>query len=192
LIYYDNKKKKYLVSDEAKEFLRGIKEKVGVIAVAGKYRTGKSFLLNRVILNKRNEGFGVGPTINPCTKGLWVWSETIETDFNGEKLRVLVVDSEGIGAFDEDVNHDTKIFLLAMLLCSSFIFNSMNTIDENAINSLSLIINLSNELQIKSGNDVLGECDPEEIQKYFPSFLWVVRDFSLRLHDQYGNSISQK
>lgn len=197
LIYYDGQKKKYLVSDEAKEFLRGIKEKVGVIAVAGKYRTGKSFLLNRVILNKRNAGFGVGPTINPCTKGLWVWSETIETDYNGEKLRVLVIDSEGIGAFDEDVNHDTKIFLLAMLLCSSFIFNSMNTIDENAINSLSLIINLSNELQIKNNktnikSDVIGECDPEEIQKYFPSFLWVVRDFSLRLNDQYGNSISQK
>jgi len=57
-----------------------------------------------------------------------------------------VVDSEGIGAFDEDVNHDTKIFLLALLLSSSFVFNSMNTIDENAINSLSLIINLSNEL----------------------------------------------
>jgi len=84
-----------------------------------------------------------------------------------------------------------------MLLCSSFIFNSMNTIDENAINSLSLIINLSNELQIKNNktnikSDVIGECDPEEIQKYFPSFLWVVRDFSLRLNDQYGNSISQK
>ena len=105
-------------------------------------------------------------------------------------MQVLVVDSEGIGAFDEDVNHDTKIFLLALLLCSTFIFNSMNTIDENAINSLSLIINLSQELQIKS--EVLGECDPEEVQKYFPSFLWVVRDFSLRLLDNQGNSISQK
>ena len=59
----------YKVSDEAREFLSGIKEKVGVIGVAGKYRTGKSFLLNRVILNKLDEGFGVGPTINPCTKG---------------------------------------------------------------------------------------------------------------------------
>ena len=40
-----------------------------MIAVAGKYRTGKSFLLNRIILNKTEEkGFGVGPTINPCTK----------------------------------------------------------------------------------------------------------------------------
>ena len=70
--------------------------------------------------------------------------EGIETDLaTGEKYQVLVVDSEGIGAFDEDVNHDTKIFLLALLLSSSFIFNSMSTIDENAINSLSLIINLS-------------------------------------------------
>ena len=179
---------KYLVSDEAKEFLRGIKCKIGVIAVAGKYRTGKSFLLNRVILNKRSSGFGVGPTINPCTKGLWMWGEPIDTEYNGEKMKILVVDSEGIGAFDEDVNHDTKIFLLALLLCSNFIFNSMNTIDENAINSLSLIINLSSELQIKS--EKLGECDPDEIQKYFPSFLWVVRDFSLRLHDQMGNSIT--
>ena len=101
-------------------------------------------MLNRVILNKKSEGFGVGPTINPCTKGLWIWSETIpSTTVEGEDMQVLVIDSEGIGAFDEDVNHDTKIFLLALLLCSNFIFNSMNTIDENAINSLSLIINLS-------------------------------------------------
>lgn len=68
-----------------------------------------------------------------------------------------------------------------MLLSSFFIYNSMGTIDENALNNLSLIINLSKELQIKS--TLLEECDPEEIQKFFPSFLWVVRDFSLRLID---------
>jgi len=113
---------------------------VGVISVAGKYRTGKSFLLNRVIINKRNQGFGVGPTINPCTKGLWIWGDTLEGEYQGEKLKILLIDSEGIGAFDEDENHDTKIFLLALLLCSYFIYNSMGTIDENAINNLSLIV----------------------------------------------------
>jgi hypothetical protein len=35
--------------------------------VAGMYRTGKSYLLNRMLLN-RSDGFGVGPSINPCTK----------------------------------------------------------------------------------------------------------------------------
>lgn len=92
MIYYDtsdsiftfiyiNYVEKFKVSEEAKTFLSSIKERVGVIAVAGKYRTGKSFLLNRVIINKQNEGFGVGPTINPCTKGLWLWSELLETEY---------------------------------------------------------------------------------------------------------------
>ena len=59
----------FQVSPEAIQLLKNIKEKIGIIAVAGKYRTGKSFLLNRIILNKTDEnGFGVGPTINPCTK----------------------------------------------------------------------------------------------------------------------------
>ena len=44
--------------------------RIGVVAVAGKYRTGKSFLLNRILLDQKGAktGFGVGPTINPCTK----------------------------------------------------------------------------------------------------------------------------
>ena len=61
------------MAPEAIEFLQSedlVNNKVGVIAVAGKYRTGKSFLLNRILLNKmgNTSGFGVGPTINPCTK----------------------------------------------------------------------------------------------------------------------------
>jgi hypothetical protein len=162
-----------------------------VISVAGKYRTGKSFLLNRVIINtKEQKGFGVGPTINPCTKGLWLWSSVLETEHQGERLPVLLIDSEGIGAFDEDENHDTKIFLLALLLCSFFVYNSVGTIDENALNNLSLIVNLSKELQIKS--ETLEEADPEEFHKYFPTFLWVVRDFALKLIDNEGNDITPR
>ena len=90
-----------------------------------------------------------------------MWTQLLETQYQGEPLQVIIIDSEGIGAFDEDENHDTKIFLLAMLLSSFFIYNSMGTIDENALNNLSLIINLSKELQIKS--TLLEECEPEEI-----------------------------
>jgi hypothetical protein len=135
------------VSQEAIDYLSTINENVAVISVAGKYRTGKSYLLNRVIINNKaakgnNGGFSVGPTINPCTKGLWMWTGYLSTEYQNEKLRVLLIDSEGIGAFDEDENHDTKIFLLALLLSSYFIYNSMGTIDENAISNLSLIVSL--------------------------------------------------
>lgn len=129
----------FFVAEEAIKFLGSdelANTPIGIIAVAGKYRTGKSFLLNRILLNKngKTQGFGVGPTINPCTKGLWIWNKPIDLNDNqGNPYKVLVVDSEGIGAFNEDQNHDTRIFLLALLLSSYFIYNSMGTIDENAL-----------------------------------------------------------
>lgn len=58
----------YKVSEEGKTFLQGLHNRIGIIAVAGKYRTGKSFLLNRIIMGKLKGGFGVGSTINACTK----------------------------------------------------------------------------------------------------------------------------
>ena len=56
---------------------------------------------------------------------------------------MLVLDTEGIGALDQDSNHDVRIFSLAILLSSYFIYNSVGSIDENALNSLSLVINLT-------------------------------------------------
>jgi len=55
------------VNPDAIKFLKTVEAPLGVIAVAGMYRTGKSYLLNRVLL-KRNNGFGVGNTVNACTK----------------------------------------------------------------------------------------------------------------------------
>jgi hypothetical protein len=148
-------------------------------------------LLNKIILqNEGNQvGFGVGPTINPCTKGLWVWSKPIITKYKEKDLKVLVIDSEGIGALNEDANHDTRIFLLALLLSSYFIYNSMGTIDETALQNISVIVNLSKEIQIKERELTT---DTDEIPKYFPSFLWVVRDFTLRLVNNIGDQINSK
>ena len=112
------------IQDEAMEFLNSLQGPMGVVAVAGMYRTGKSYLLNRMILN-RSSGFGVGNTINACTKGLWIWKAPIKgTTSEGEPMDVLVIDSEGLGALDEDSNHDVRIFSLAILLSSFFIYNS--------------------------------------------------------------------
>lgn len=90
---------------------------------------------------------------------------------------------------DENVNHDSRIFLFSLLLSSYFIYNSVGSIDENALNSLSLIINLAKDIQIKSNSK---QDDEETIAQYFPSFLWVVRDFALQLKDNKGNPISAR
>lgn len=73
-----------------------------------------------------------------------------------------MLDTEGLGALDEDSNHDVRIFSLAILLSSYFIYNSVGSIDENALSQLSLVINLTKNIQIKSGR-VQDDIDPEEL-----------------------------
>ncbi len=67
-------------------------------------------------------------------------------------MEVLIIDSEGFSGVDESSNHDSRIFLVALLLCSYFIYNSQGNIDESALQNLSLIINLAKEIQMKTNN----------------------------------------
>ena len=105
-----------------------------------------------MLLNRSN-GFGVGPTVNPCTKGLWCWGTPIKGETqDGEKLNIIVIDTEGIGALDEDQTHDTRIFTLAILASSCFIYNSVGSIDENAVQNLSLVVNLTKHIQVRTNS----------------------------------------
>ena len=183
--------KEYSINEEAFEFIRSIDSPIGIISVVGMYRTGKSYLMNRMILN-RQTGFGVGNTVNAHTKGLWIWKTPIPgTSSNGEPISVLVVDSEGLGAIDEDKNHDITIFTLSLLLSSSFIYNSVGSIDEQALQHLNLVVNLTKHISLKSKSSY-EDTDPEEYSVNFPSFMWIVRDFTLQLLDDEGEPIADK
>ena len=183
-----DEKEGFRINPRAIELLEAVDRPVAVISVVGKYRTGKSFLLNRILLNRKS-GFGVGPTINACTKGIWMWGEPFLAETaDGEECAVILLDTEGLGALDENANHDTRIFLLALLLASTFIYNSVGSLDEAALSNLSLIVNLTKQLQVRTA----GAQDVDEISAYFPSLLWVLRDFALQLVDRSGNEISPK
>lgn len=96
-------------------------------------------------------------------------------------MHVILLDTEGSGSLQKNQTHDAKIFALVVLLSSLFIFNSMQTIDENSIQSLSLAAELSNFIKIKSGED-LGLMTPK--------FLWLLRDFALELKEN-GRDITE-
>lgn len=185
--------KGFEVTPEAVAFLNSLTaKKLAVISIVGKYRTGKSYFINKVLLSvpPKIEGFAVGPTVNPCTKGLWLWNRTIPASkFGGESdLEVLIMDTEGFGGVDEGVNHDTRIFLFSILLSSFFIYNSVGSIDENALQSLSMIINIAKDIRVKS----FGQDNEEDLAAAFPTFLWVVRDFILSIEDNKGRNMTPK
>jgi hypothetical protein len=169
---------------------------VCIVAVAGLYRTGKSSLLNWLL--GRNAGFTVGPSINRCTRGLWIWGKPVPGVLaNGEPCSVIILDTEGIGGVEGDSKYDARIFSMAILLCSTLIYNSLGSIDENAISNLSFIAQLSQHIKLSSSpqshagkNDDEDDGDASEFCKIFPSFVWVVRDFTLQLEDEDGDEIS--
>lgn len=155
----------------------------------GRYRTGKSFLLNRLI--GQQAGFVVGPTVERCTRGIWVWGEPLRhVRPDGSEVTVLFLDTEGFGATEAVPDDDARVFSLATLLCSLLVYNSTGAIDEEAIQSLSFVANMTKHVQIKAdGGGTEGHETGSEFHRFFPAFLWVVRDFSLELVDDDGDLI---
>ena len=182
---------RFSVNPDAATFLEQLNDTpLGVVALAGPYRNGKSFLLNRVLLQHApGEGFQVGQTVNACTKGLHISTKLLQPERSN--YQVLVVDTEGLGAVSATDTHDARIFSLALLLSSMFLYNSKGAIDQPAINNLSLVANISEHIRTSSSST--GPHHQQgakgELSDFFPAFLWVVRDFCLDLVDEQGKTL---
>lgn len=160
----------YRVDEETATWLSQRTKPFSVLACAGKFRTGKSFLLNRLLNRPAGKGFGVGETVQACTRGIWLCMDMMSHNGND----VLVLDTEGIDALDAESQHDVRIFAIAVLICSAFAYNSMSHLDEAAVQTLSLMTKISQSLE-GGGHD--------------PSLYWVLRDFSLQMVDSDGKAL---
>ncbi|XP_030641366.1 guanylate-binding protein 1-like [Chanos chanos] len=163
------------VRREAVEILEKITQPVVVVAVVGLYRTGKSYLMNRLAGKQR--GFALGATIESKTKGIWMWCVPHPIK---EGHTLVLVDTEGLGDVNKgDEKHDTWIFCLAVLLSSTLVYNSMGTINNDALEKLHYVTELTKHIKVKS--DSKDNDQSEDFVSIFPSFVWVVRDFTLTL-----------
>jgi GTPase Era involved in 16S rRNA processing len=101
-------------------FLEGLPrdKKLAVVAIAGPYRTGKSFLANRLL--NQSKGFEVGSTTQACTKGIWMWNRAVPLN---DETYMILIDTEGLASTERSTNLDLKIFSLAILLSSLFVYN---------------------------------------------------------------------
>jgi len=103
-------------------------------------------------------------------------------------LTYLVVDTEGIAGLDADQSHDLRILTMATLVSSLLIYNSVGAIDESVIEQLGILAATAKNIQLRDE----GMADTDDLAKYFPALLWVLRDFSLQLTDSDGDPISSK
>ncbi|XP_073705468.1 guanylate-binding protein 3-like [Garra rufa] len=174
----NNENGKLCVRKEAKDILDGISEPVVVVSVVGLYRTGKSYLMNR--LAGQQSGFALGNTIESKTKGIWMWCVPHP---NKEGHTLVLLDTEGLGDVQKgDSKNDSWIFCLAVLLSSTLVYNSRGTIDNTALENLHYVTELTEQIKIRSAEAAdEDEGEDSEFVRFFPSFIWVVRDFTLDL-----------
>ncbi|KAM7317851.1 hypothetical protein ACRRTK_022588 [Alexandromys fortis] len=128
----ENVKGQLVANQEALQILSAIEQPVVVVAIVGFYRTGKSYLMNK--LAGKNTGFSLGSTVQSHTKGIWMWC--VPHPQKADTTLVLL-DTEGLGDVEKGDNQsDCWIFALAVLLSSTFVYNSMGAINQQAMDQL--------------------------------------------------------
>ncbi|KAF3656719.1 putative glutaredoxin-C9-like [Capsicum annuum] len=174
---YCDEKGKFQIDPEALAILQLVKEPVGIVSVCGRARQGKSFILNQLL--GRSSGFQVAATHRPCTKGIWLWSAPLRrTSLDGAEYNLLLLDTEGIDAYDQTGTYSTQIFSLAVLLSSMFVYNQMGGIDEAALDRLSLVTEMTKHIRVRASG---GRASASELGQFSPIFVWLLRDFYLDL-----------
>ncbi|KAF4674149.1 hypothetical protein FOL46_005696 [Perkinsus olseni] len=209
---------KLVVNSEALDLLEalGHDKQVSVVTVVGMYRSGKSYLLNRLVRGPDGAASTEGPQkenklINKLLKFgrkkadaahrpppvVFETGNEVNACTKGiwmyiceEELDdkvVIFLDCEGLGSTGRDKTYDTKLMAMALLMSSVFIYNSKGCLDETAFNGLSLVCEHAKQL-IREFNTEFGGTAPGGVLS--TSFLWVLRDFVLALENENGESIT--
>lgn len=173
----ENTNTQLVVNPEALKILSAITQPVVVVAIVGLYRTGKSYLMNKLAGQKK--GFSLGSTVQSHTKGIWMWCVPHPEKPNHT---LVLLDTEGLGDVEKgDNQNDSWIFALAILLSSTFVYNSMGTINQQAMDQLHYVTELTDKIRAKSSPDANEVEDSADFVSFFPDFVWTLRDFSLEL-----------
>ena len=113
---------------DAINILKSISGPVCVVAIVGPCRSGKSYILSRLISNKGPKcHFDLGHEMDPKTMGIWMWDRPYKMRLrDGTEATMIFLDTEGIDAANATEQGDNQIFTLSVLLSSLLIYNSMH------------------------------------------------------------------
>ncbi|XP_011305185.1 atlastin isoform X2 [Fopius arisanus] len=173
---------------------------VVVVSVAGAFRKGKSFLLdfflrymNSKYLHKIDDDSWLGNDDEPLsgfswrggserdTTGILMWSKVFPgTLLNGEKIAVILMDTQGAFDSQSTVRDCATVFALSTMLSSVQIFNLSQNIQEDDLQHLQLFTEYGRLALEKSGSTP------------FQRLQFLVRDWSYPYEAKYGAEGGQK
>ena len=115
---------------ETLQVLESIDRPIAVLAIGGPCRTGKSYVLSRVLGSA--DDFALGHTMDAKTFGIWIGTTVLDCD----KFTVLLMDTEGIDSANAKARDDASILVMTVLLSSYFIYNSIGVPKKNDLEKM--------------------------------------------------------
>ena len=112
------KRTKLVLVEDTLQLVRLLNKPVAVLSICGPYRTGKSYILSRMLDSA--DAFALGHTMHACTFGVWIGTTVLEC----EDFFVLLLDTEGIDAVSASCTEDARLLVVTILLSSYLIYNS--------------------------------------------------------------------
>ena len=169
---------------------------VVVVSVAGAFRGGKSFMLNFFLryLNaplhaRTDSGEWLGDENTPLTgfswrggtarhtTGILIWSNPIVCDLpSGEKVAVLLMDTQGTFDNRSSIRDSSTIFAIATLLSSVQIYNISGNIKEDALQHLQFFTEYGRLINNADGG------------KAFQGLLFLIRDWDFEYEYPFGRT----
>ncbi|XP_067011779.1 atlastin-like [Anabrus simplex] len=164
---------------------------VMLVSVAGTFRQGKSFLLNFFLryLNSGGQSDWMGDENGPLkgfswrggmdreTSGILMWSQAFPRELpGGEKVVVLLMDTQGVFDTESTLKDDAIVFALSTMTSSFFIYNIQNNIQEDHLQHLQVFAEYG-KLALEEGS-----------HKPFQKLLFLVRDWSYPYDADYGSA----
>ncbi|XP_037581156.1 atlastin-1-like isoform X4 [Dermacentor silvarum] len=185
-----------------------VKDKpVVVIAIAGVFRKGKSFLLCFLLRYLRNLGRAnwIGDPNAPLkgfdwrggstrhTKGILMWNEAflVKTS-RGKELAVLLMDTQGTFDCISSNEIHRSIFALSAMISSVLIYNLSQNIHENDLQHLQDFIEYGVLTQSAQQRQTSSTTEEEGSVRPFQSLWFLVRDWSSPCDMNYGAEGGQK
>ncbi|XP_038634305.1 atlastin-1 isoform X1 [Scyliorhinus canicula] len=174
---------KILLSEEVRD------REVVALSVAGAFRKGKSFLMDFMLRYMYSQdcnawmghcdepltGFSWRGGSERETTGIQIWSEVFLVDKpNGEKVAVLLMDTQGTFDSQSTLRDSATVFALSTMISSMQVYNLSQNIQEDDLQHLQLFTEY-------------GRLAMEEtFQKPFQSLIFLVRDWSFPYEFNYG------
>ncbi|CAH1251059.1 GBP6 [Branchiostoma lanceolatum] len=165
---------------EALELLEGIQEPVSVMGICGPCRSGKSYILSRLLGTA--DAFQLGHLMSSQTFGIWMGTKVLR----GKDFTIVLLDTEGIDAVGASAGQDASILVMTTLLSSHLIYNSLSVPHKGDLEKMQCFIQLAKGVTAKQGE----KTQVSAVREFFPDFLWLLRDASLKMQTKDGKDMT--